>query len=91
MSKPRRFTHSYIYVDERKERLKKMKDDVRQSLNKSSLSDSSSKSVRDVLLRQTADWHRYRRRAHRPIRNGVLWVAIIALFFFLYVMIDGLM
>ena len=90
MPKPRRFNHPYIYVDERKERLNKYKESAGGESGCSSSSGAPGGSARDKLLEQTTGWHR-RERSHKPIKNGVLVVAIAALLFFLYVMMGGLM
>lgn len=76
--KPKRFHHPYIYVDERKERLERMRDQARQELGLPRERPVCPEDIRGKLIGQTTHLRRRRERGIRAWHPAVL-IFLIAL------------
>ena len=77
MRKPRGFHHSYIYVDERKEKLAKMEEDAKRELG---------------MLPEKDFTHLKRRKesGRRPVHLGVILVVVALLIYLWYAITNGI-
>ena len=64
--KPRRFRHPYIYVDERKERLERMREEARRELGMSRERPVCPEDIRGKLMEQTT----HLRTGHTYVASG---------------------
>ena len=65
MQKPRGFHHNYIYVDERKEKLDKMKEDAKRELGMAPPKEFSPEDIRGKIFAQTKHVRRRRESGKR--------------------------
>ena len=79
MQKPRGFHHNYIYVDERKEKLDKMKEDAKRELGMAPPKEFSPEDIRGKIFAQTKHVRRRRESGRKPAKLGILIGAIILL------------
>ncbi len=91
-SRPRRFHHEYMYVDERKELLKELERRNRQDMSGESTTQDS---YHEQMQKRIAGSLRPRILRHRSIRYTALWVAlalsagVIVLFIILFFSLIG--
>ena len=74
MRKPRGFHHSYIYVDERKEKLAKMEEDAKRELGMLPEKEFSPEDIRGL----------------KPVHLGVLLLIIALLIYLWYAITNGI-
>ena len=84
MRKPRGFDHQYIYVDERKEKLKKMEESAKRELGMLPEKEFRPEDLRGAFVQSTT--HLKRRK---PLTYGALLIAIAALLFVMHYLITG--
>ncbi|MBW4737941.1 ubiquitin carboxyl-hydrolase [Prevotella histicola] len=72
-SRPRRFHHEYMYVDERKELLKELE---RRNRQETSGESTTQDSYHEQMQKRIAGSLRPRILRHRSIRYTALWVAL---------------
>ncbi len=87
--KPRRFNHQYIYVDERKEKLKKMEEDAKRDLGLTPPQEFSPEDIRGKFVEKTTHLKRRKQSKRKPVHVGVLLVAIVFLLFLLHYLVTG--
>ena len=87
--KPRRFHHPYIYVDERKERLERMREKAREDLGLSREKPVRPEDIRGQFVGQTTHLRRRKERGTRSWHPGVLLFLIALLAFLWYVLFNG--
>lgn len=83
MRKPRRFNHQYIYVDERKEKLAKMKENAQRELGMLPPKEFSPEDIRGKFVEGTTHLKRRKESGRKPVSFGVILV-IIALLLYLW-------
>ena len=83
MRKPRRFNHQYIYVDERKEKLAKMKENAKRELGMLPPKEFSPEDIRGKFVEGTTHLKRRKESGRKPVSFGVILV-IIALLLYLW-------
>ena len=90
MRKPRGFQHTYIYVDERKERLAQMEEKAKRELGMLPEKDFSPEDIRGKFVEGTTHLKRRRDRGRKPIHAGVLIVLIVLLGYLWYAISKGI-
>lgn len=90
MRKPRRFNHSYIYVDERKEKLEKMQESAKRELGMLPEKEFSPEDIRGKFFEQTKHVRRRRERGRKPAKMGILIGAIVFLIWLWHALSNGL-
>lgn len=90
MRKPRGFQHTYIYVDERKERLAQMEEKAKRELGMLPEKEFSPEDIRGKFVEGTTHLKRRRDRGRKPIHAGVLIVLIVLLGYLWYAISKGI-
>ncbi len=90
MQKPRGFHHNYIYVDERKEKLEKMTENAKRELGMAPPKEFSPEDIRGKIFAQTKHVRRRRESSRKPVKVGILLVAIVVLLWLWYALSNGL-
>lgn len=88
MPKPRRFHHTCIYVDERKERLERLRGKVREEGGGTTVRPEE---IRGKFVEQTTHLRRRKARGTRPWHPVILLFLIALLGFLWYVLAGGTM
>lgn len=89
MRKPRGFHHSYIYVDERKEKLAKMTEDAKRDLGMLPEKEFSPEDIRGKFVEATTHLRRRKERGKKPMSVGIILISIAILSFLWYAIITG--
>ncbi len=89
MRKPRGFHHSYIYVDERKEKLTKMTEDAKRDLGMLPEKEFSPEDIRGKFVEATTHLRRRKERGKKPMSVGIILISIAILSFLWYAIITG--
>ena len=89
MRKPRGFHHSYIYVDERKEKLAKMTEDAKHDLGMLPEKEFSPEDIRGKFVEATTHLRRRKERGKKPMSVGIILISIAILSFLWYAIITG--
>ncbi|MBE6284398.1 MAG: hypothetical protein E7098_08670 [Mediterranea massiliensis] len=89
MQKPRGFHHSYIYVDERKEKLAKMTEDAKRDLGMLPEKEFSPEDIRGKFVEATTHLRRRKERGKKPMSVGIILISIAILSFLWYAIITG--
>ena len=82
MRKPRGFHHSYIYVDERKEKLAKMEEDAKRELGMLPEKEFSPEGTTHLKRRKES--------GRKPVHLGVLLLIIALLIYLWYAITNGI-
>ena len=90
MRKPRGFHHNYIYVDERKEKLEKIEENAKRELGMLPEKDFSPEDIRGKIFEQTTHVRRRRERGRKPMKTGILIIAVVVLIWLWYALSNGL-
>lgn len=90
MRKPRGFSHPYIYVDERKERLAKMEESAKRELGLLPEKKFSPEDIRGRFVEGTTHLKRRKESGRKPVHLGVLLVAIVLLAYLWYAITNGI-
>ena len=85
MRKPRGFNHSYIYVDERKEKLAKMEENAKRDLGMLPEKEFSPEDIRGKFIEGTT--HLKRRK---PMHLGIILVVMAVLIYLWYAISNGI-
>ncbi|MGL4853465.1 MAG: hypothetical protein ACRC3Z_12635 [Phocaeicola sp.] len=89
-NKPRPFQHQYIYVDERKEKLKKIEDEAKKDLGMTPPSNEyNPENIRGKFVEGTKHLKRRRESGRKPLTYAVLLLALGVLVFILHYLITG--
>lgn len=91
MRKPRGFHHTYIYVDERKERLDRMTEKARQELGLAPPPLIASGDMRGKFAAQTTFLRRRKERGRRPLHPAVILFLIALLAGLWYAIGNGIL
>ncbi len=89
MGKPRSFHHEYIYVDERKEKLRKIEESAKRDLGMLPPKEFSPEDIRGKFVEGTTYLKRRKESGRKPLAYGTLFVAIIVLLFILNYLVTG--
>ena len=88
--KPRAFSHQYIYVDERKERLKKMEENAKRDLGMLPPEESTyEQRIRGKFVESTKHLKRRKESKRKPLTYAALLIGIAALCFILHYLVTG--
>ena len=87
--KPRPFSHQYIYVDERKERLAKIEEEAKRDLGMLPPKEFSPEDIRGKFVEGTKHLKRRKERERKPLTYGALLVLIAILCYILYYLVTG--
>lgn len=90
MRKPRGFRHSYIYVDERKEKLAKMEEDAKRELGMLPEKEFSPEDIRGKFVEGTTHLKRRKQSGRKPVHVGIILVVIAILIFLWYAISNGI-
>ena len=87
--KPRGFHHSYIYVNERKEKLAKMEEDAKRELGMLPEKKISPSDIKGKFIEGTTHLKRYRQSGRKPVHLGVILVLIALLVYLWHYLYTG--
>lgn len=87
--KPRRFSHQYIYVDERKEKLDKIEEQAKRDLGMIPPKEFSSEDIRGKFIEGTKHLKRRKESNRKPLAFGTILMAIIVLLYILRYLVTG--
>lgn len=90
MRKPRGFNHSYIYVDERKEKLAKLEENAKRDLGLLPEKKFSPEDIRGKFIEGTTHLRRRKESGRKPMSLGILLVSIVVLVYLWYAITTGL-
>ena len=90
MRKPRGVQHSYIYVDERKEKLAKMEEDAKRELGMLPEKEFSPEDIRGKFIEGTTHLKRRKESGRRPVHLGVILVVVALLIYLWYAITNGI-
>ena len=90
MRKPRGFHNSYIYVDERKEKLAKMEEDAKRELGMLPEKEFSPEDIRGKFIEGTTHLKRRKESGRRPVHLGVILVVVALLIYLWYAITNGI-
>ncbi len=89
MRKPRAYEHKYIYVDERKEKLKKMEEAAKRELGMLPEREFRPEDIRGTFVEGTTHLKRRKEDGRKPLSYGTMLVAIAILLFILHYLVTG--
>ena len=89
MRKPRGIHQSYIYVDERKEKLAKMEEDAKRELGMLPEKEFSPEDIRGKFIEGTTHLKRRKESGRRPVHLGVILVVVALLIYLWYAITNG--
>ena len=90
MRKPRSFNHSYIYVDERKEKLAKMEENAKRDLGMLPEKEFSPEDIRGKFIEGTTHLKRRKESGRKPMHLGIILVVIAVLIYLWYAISNGI-
>lgn len=90
MRKPRGFHHSYIYVDERKEKLEKMKENAKRELGMLPPKEFNPEDIRGKFVEATTHLKRRKESEKRPLHFIVILFFIGLLAYLWYAISNGI-
>lgn len=90
MRKPRGFHHSYIYVDERKEKLAKIEENAKRELGMLPPKEFSPEDIRGKFVENTTHLKRRKERGSKYISTGVAILLIVVLLYVWYAIMNGI-
>ena len=88
--KPRGFNHSYIYVDERKEKLAKMEENAKRDLGMLPEKEFSPEDIRGKFIEGTTHLKRRKESGRKPMHLGIILVVIAVLIYLWYAISNGI-
>lgn len=89
MPEPRRFNHNYIYVDERKEKLRKIEENAKRDLGLLPPEELSyEEKLRGVFVNETTHLKRRKEQGQRMSLKAIV-VALVACLFLLHYLLTG--
>lgn len=90
MRKPKGFHHSYIYVDERKEKLDKMREDAKRELGMLPEKKWKPEDIRGKFVENTVHLKRRKERGRKPLHFVVLLFFIALLIYLWFAISNGI-
>ncbi len=89
MGKPRRFNHQYIYVNERKEKLDKMEEDVKREMGILPEKEFSPEDIRGKFVEGTTHLKRRKESGRKPVHLGIFIILLLGLCYIWHVLRTG--
>lgn len=91
MRKPRGFHHTYIYVDERKEKLEKIREDAKRELGlESEKKEFNPEDIRGKFVEATTHLKRRKESGKRPLHFVIILFFIGLLFYLWHAISNGI-
>ena len=90
MRKPRGFHHTYIYVDERKEKLAKIEEKAKRDLGMLPEKKFSPEDIRGKFIEGTTHLKRRKESGRKPMQYGVALFLVLILFYIWYAITNGI-
>ena len=90
MRKPRGFNHSYIYVDEGKEKLAKMVENAKRDLGMLPEKEFSPEDIRGKFIEGTTHLKRRKESGRKPMHLGIILVVMAVLIYLWYAISNGI-
>ena len=90
MRKPRGFHHTYIYVDERKEKLAKIEEKAKRDLGMLPEKKFSPEDIRGKFIEGTTHLKRRKESGRKPMHYGVALFLVLILFYIWYAITNGI-
>lgn len=87
--KPRGFHHSYIYVDERKEKLAKIEENAKRELGMLPPKEFNPEDIRGKFIEGTTHLKRRKESGHKPASTALLIFVIIVLLYLWHAIASG--
>ncbi|WP_336594906.1 hypothetical protein [Bacteroides acidifaciens] len=86
---PRRYHHTYMYIDERKEKLKAIEDRAKRELGLLPPKEFSPEDIRGTFVKGTKHLRRRKEGGRKPMRFGVALIIIGVLLFIWHYLLTG--
>lgn len=88
--KPRAFSHQYIYVDERKERLAKMEENAKRDLGMLPPKEQTvEERIRGKFVESTTHLKRRKESNRKPLTYAALLIVLAVLIYILHYLVTG--
>lgn len=87
--KPRSYNHPYMYINERKEKLKAMEEHAKRELGMLPPKEFSPEDIRGTFVKATKHLRRRKESNRKPLHLGVALVLIAALLYVIYYLWTG--
>ena len=88
--KPRAYSHQYIYVDERKERLAKIEENAKRDLGMLPEKElTAEERIRGKFVEGTKHLRRRKESSRKPLSYAFLLIALGVLFYVLHYLVTG--
>jgi hypothetical protein len=87
--KPRGFSHPYIYIDERKERLQAIEERARRELGMLPPKEFKPEDIRGTFVKATKHLRRRKESGRTPMKAGVALIIIAALLYVWHYLLTG--
>ena len=88
--KPRAFSHQYIYVDERKEKLSKIEENAKRDLGMLPAEETTyEERIRGKFVEGTKHLKRRKESNRKPLTYAALLIGIVALCYVLHYLVTG--
>lgn len=87
--KPRAFNHPYIYIDERKEKLKDIEERAKRELGMLPPKEFDPQDFRGTFVKATKHLRRQKESGRKPLKVGVVIIVIAALLFLWRYLLTG--
>lgn len=87
--KPRAFNHPYIYIDERKEKLKDIEERAKRELGMLPPKEFDPQDFRGTFVKATKHLRRQKESGRKPLKAGVVIMVIAALLFLWRYLLTG--
>ncbi len=87
--KPRAFHHPYIYIDERKEKLKEIEERARRELGMLPPKEFDPEAFRGTFVKATKHLRRRKESGRKPLKVGVVVLVIAALLYVWHYLLTG--
>lgn len=89
--KPRGFHHTYIYVDERKEKLQKIEEKAKRELGMLPPKEFSPEDIRGKFVEATTHLKRRKESGKKPVHSAILIMLIAVLCWLYYAITSGIL
>lgn len=87
--KPRAFHHPYMYIDERKEKLKAMEERAKRELGMLPPKEFDPEEIRGTFVKATKHLRRRHESGRKPLKFGVALIIIAILVFLWHYLLTG--
>lgn len=87
--KPRAFNHSYMYIDERKEKLKKIEERAKRELGMLPPKEFNPEEIRGTFVKGTKHLKRQKESGRKPMKLGIALLIIAALLYLWHYLLTG--